>query len=285
MAKRRSEKIKNKKTKTKHYISGVTWFAILLAGVLTFLCALFFISVWSINSYYVSEAKKGKYHPEIEKILTVFSIPDEYVIWYNLGNAYYEKGNYEKAEEAYLRALKCGIPYEKECPVRVNLALAMMAQLSDEEWEAFLECSSPQEINALSRKVEKTLLDARDVLTEDGCAGKEDEKGHDKDAQRLKEEIDELLESSGLSSDEGTEDEDEEQPGEEPEDEESDDEGEQEGEPEDEPPNEEEIIDYIQGLMDDNQGERTESQEFYENYYGIGQDPEDFTEGEQGEVW
>ena len=283
MAKTRSGK-QNKK-KTRHQVSVFTWVTIFLAGLGTLLVALFFILRWGINSFYVAEAKKGKYHHELESFLTVFDQPDGYIIWYNIGNYHFENGEYEEAEEAYLKALECGIPYEKECPVRVNLALSMLYQISDEEWDEFYFCTGPRDLNAHSRKVEKILLEARDILTADGCAGEDDEQGHDKEAQKLKDEIDELLENSDLEPHEGTE---EEQPPEEPEDEEDDgDEGEEtEFEPvePDDSIDEEMIIDYIQDQLDDNEIERIDDQTFYENYYGIGIDglPD---EEHQGEVW
>lgn len=284
MGKIRTGKQNKKKTRTKHQVSVFTWLAIFLAGMGTLLCALFFIFRWGINSFYVAEAKKGKYHSEMESFLTLFDQPDGYVIWYNIGNYHYENGEYKEAEEAYRKAIECGIPYEKECPVRVNLALSMLEQISDEEWDEFIFCTGPGDMNALSRKVEKTLLDARDILMEDGCAGEEDEPGHDKQAQKLKDEIDELLEQSSLDPDDGTE---EEQPAEEPED--DGDDGDDEWievepvEPGDSL-DEDFIIDYIQDQLDDNQGERIDEQTFYENFYGLGSDGQP-AEGQQGEVW
>ena len=54
----RRKKNKNK-VKTRHYVSVFTWFAILLAGIGTFVCAALFIFVWSANAYYVKEAENG----------------------------------------------------------------------------------------------------------------------------------------------------------------------------------------------------------------------------------
>ena len=283
---------KQNKKKTKHQVSVFTWLTIFLAGLGTLLCALFFILRWSINSFYVAEAKKGKYHHELESFLTVFDQPDGYIIWYNIGNYHFENGEYEEAEEAYIKAIECGIPYERECPVRVNLALSMLYQLTDEEWDEFYFCTGPRDLNALSRKVEKTLLEARDILMADGCAGEDDEPGHDKQAQKLKDEIDELLENSELKPDEGTEEEppEEEQPPEDEDEDEEEDDDDDGGETEDDPVrpddtvDEDIIIDYIQGQLDDNMGDRIDDQTFLENYYGIGTDGQP-DEEQQGEVW
>ena len=48
-------------------------------------------------------------------------------------------------------------------------------------------------MDAQARNVEKTLITARSILIEDGCAHEDDEDGHNEQAQILKDEIDELL--------------------------------------------------------------------------------------------
>lgn len=276
----KTESRKNNKKKTRHRIHIVTWMAILAAGLLTFLCALFFIGRWGLNAYYVSEAKKGRYHSEMESLLTLFNYPDGYVIWYNLGNEYYENGDYEEAEAAYLKAIECGIPFEKECPVKVNLALSMLAQLDEDEWDEFYYCLGPDDLNSVSRKVEKTLLNARDILTEDECAHEDDENGHDEQAQLLKDEIDELLEKSNLMQ-QGTTGND--QPNE------TVTVGHESDDPEDEPGteisiDEDDVMDHIQEMLEENEEARTDQQQLYDSLYGINSDSES-AEGERGEVW
>ena len=276
----RNRKKKNK-TKKRHYVSVFTWVAMLLAGLATLLFALFFILGWTMNAYYVSEAKKGIYHPEMERFFTRIPFPDEYVIWYNIGNYYFDKGDYGKAENAYLQAIECGIPYEKECPVKVNLALSMMWQIDEDDWDKFYECDGPDNVTAGARRVEKILKDAREVLIEDGCAHEADEKGHDKNAQTLKDEIDELLERSNLEDEEEQPEEDDE-PGE---DEEQPEDGDEEEEDEgDDGVDEEEIMEHIQEMLEENQEERADNQELYQDLYGYGID-EGSLEGEHGEVW
>ena len=266
-----------------------TWAAILIAGVAALVCALFFILRWSINAYYVSEAGKGIYHPGLEKTLTLLNEPEGYIVWYNLGNYYYEEGRYKEAEIAYSKAIKCGIPYESECPVKVNLALSMLYRLSDEEWEAFLDCEGPDDINAQSRKVEKTLLEARDILTEDGCAHEDDEDGHDRAAQTLKDEIDELLENSSLPQDSDDQEEDQDSSGDQDSDDNDDgDEDDSEDDPSDgdDGMNEDEIMEHIMDQLDENQEQRTDLQQMYENYFDEGtEDGGSGSEEEQGEVW
>ena len=280
----RSRKKKQNKTREKHYVSIFTYLAILLAGLATLLCALFFVLGWSLNAYYVSEAKKGVYHPEMEKFFTRIPFPDEYVVWYNLGNCYFDRREYKKAEDAYLKAIECGIPYEKECPVKVNLALAMMAQIDEDDWDEFLDCTGYDNITAGARRVEKVLKDAREVLIEDGCAHADDNDGHDKQAQRLKNEIDELLEKADLEDEEEEEDENEGDEEEDTDDEEGDEE-EDDGDDDTEGSlDEEEILEHIQDMLEENQEERTDDQQLYEDLYGYGID-EGALEGEHGEVW
>ena len=106
-----------------------------------------------------------------------------YIYHYNKGNDAYENGDYESAIEAYEDALACHVPDKKECDIRVNLALAMIAPID-------LENLSESEVDDTIA----LLKEARDVLTEDGCAHMDDEDGHDADAQTLKDEIDEYIE-------------------------------------------------------------------------------------------
>ena len=278
MAGRKSgRKTEKRKTKGRRVVPRSVWLSILLAWAAALFIAVFFAGIWALNSYYVSEAKKGVYHPEMERYISLLHLPDEYIILYNIGNYYFDKENYKRAETYYRLAIDSGIPYGKECDVKVNLALAMLSQLSDEEWDAFYSCAGPETMNAEARTVEKTLKNARDVLLEDGCAGDEED-GHDKDAQKLKEEIDEILEEADLDPDDGDDEgEDETEPEEEPDEEEEDDEP-------NEAPDQDEVMDHIQELLDEAQEERDQDREFYENFYGYGTDGETGV-APGGEVW
>ncbi len=269
------------------------WWTVLIAGIATLVCAVFLIARWSLNAFYVSEAKKGKYHSNIEEMLTTLNFPDGYVVWYNLGNYHYQRGEFEEAETDYYRAIECGIPYEKECPVKVNLALAMIEQLSDEEWEEFLACESHDDMNAQAREVEKTLITARTILIEDGCAHEDDEDGHYEDAQTLKDEIDELLDFDDSDENNDDEDDEEDQDQDQPDgDEDNEDDG--DGESDNQSSREDQVMEHIQDQKEEAQEERAEDQQFYENYYGFGDEEggeseEDGGGGnsadENGEIW
>lgn len=106
-----------------------------------------------------------------------------HIFYYNKGNEAYELGDYDQAIEQYEQALSCHVPDKKECDIRVNLALAMIAPIDIEN----LDDSQVSETIAL-------LKEARDILTEEDCAHANDENGHDKDAQTLKDEIDQYIE-------------------------------------------------------------------------------------------
>lgn len=277
---------KNNKKTNKPVIARWLWYTILASAIVALVCAFFLIVRWCMNAYYVSEAKKGHYHPEIEERLTELNFPDGYIVWYNLGNYYFEEGDYKEAEDCYYRAIECGIPYEKECEVKINLALAMINQLSDEEWDSFLDAETSAEMDAQARNVEKTLITARTILIEDGCAHEDDEDGHNEQAQILKDEIDELLNKD----DEEEEDEEENEDQDDQEDQENNDEG---GEGDDPSSREEQVMNHLQDQKEEAQEERAEDQQFFENYYGFGSEDEEegggsdgsSSGGDNGEIW
>ena len=277
---------KNNKKTSRPVISAGLWWTVLICAIAALVVAVFLISRWLINAYFVAEAKHGRYHGELEEMLTPINIPDGYIIWYNIGNYHYQNGDFEEAEADYYRAIESGIPYEKECEIKVNLALAMIEQISDEEWEAFLDCDSSAEMDAQARAVEKTLITARTILCEDGCAHEDDEDGHYEPAQTLKDEIDELLNKDDENEEEDEDEEDEE-------DQEPDDQDEEDQDQDDDDNSdsrEDQVMQHIQDQKEDAQEDRAEQQQYYENYYGYGSE-EDEEEGggggsgDNGEIW
>ncbi len=260
---------KNSKNKNIHILPRPLWYTILIGAIAALVCALFLIIRWSANTYYVFEAKKGIYHYELEKTLSTLNFPDGYVIWYNIGNYHFSRGEFEEAEADYYRAIESGIPYEKECPVKVNLALSMIEQLSDDEWDEFFDRESSEEMNAEARKVEKTLITARTILIEDGCAHEDDEDGHFEPAQILKDEIDELLKDSDSDN---NDDENEDQNDQDSGDGENNNDDQNGESGQDQSSREDQIMDHIQDQKEEAQAERAEDQQFYENYYGFGDD-------------
>ena len=268
---------RNNKKKNKPTIPRWLWYSILVSAIAALVCAVFLIVRWCMNAYYVSEAEKGHYHPEIEERLTQLNFPDGYIVWYNLGNYYYQEGDYEESVDCYYRAIDCGIPYEKECEVKVNLALAMINELSEEEWDAFLDAETSAEMDAQARNVEKTLITARSILIEDGCAHEDDEDGHNEQAQILKDEIDELL-----NKDEEEDDEDEDEDQDENNDDQDDDSDDENGGGNNQSSREDEVMNHIQDQKEEAQEERAEDQQFFENYYGFGSEDEGEGGSEEG---
>lgn len=107
----------------------------------------------------------------------------EYVAYYNAGNVDYANGNYKGAIDNFRKALTLDHPEDKDCDIRVNLVLASINQ-----FEGMLGKK-----NFPADEFRQTLIEGRDLLLADGCATDNND-GHDKDAQQLKNDIDKLLE-------------------------------------------------------------------------------------------
>lgn len=106
-----------------------------------------------------------------------------YIAYYNKGNLAYQQGAYSEAVEAYQKALEKRMPEERECAVRINLALALLGEMGE-------DYAAPENV-ALSME---RLYMAKDVLMEKGCAD-EQGTGHSDMAETLKTEIEEIIQS------------------------------------------------------------------------------------------
>lgn len=134
------------------------------------------------NEFTISKYDEHDYSYD-DDLLVHTSIFQSYIAHYNNGNIHYQAGEYEEAIEDYKQALEANPPHEsEECDIRVNLALAIIGTLPE-------EYSSPENIEQSIA----TLQEAREYLLQEECALDEGE-GHDKDAQKLKNEIDALIE-------------------------------------------------------------------------------------------
>ena len=158
-------------------------------------CLLCLIVNFSTNEALIKDYNTGIYN---ENNLSFLGFTEPYIADYNEGNIQFKKGNYDAAIEAYQTALKQHPTHDRECMIRINLALAMVTPLNpDEITESDIE-------DAL-----KVLDNAREILCADGCAA-EDGNGHNQDAQTLKEEIDqfeeELKNRQSGQSDDGSDD-------------------------------------------------------------------------------
>lgn len=110
------------------------------------------------------------------------TILQPYVYFYNQGNVYYKKADYEQAVKYYEKALKKHAPKQLECSIRINLVLAKLALIQ--------KTAKEDEVMQVVDKLRECI----DILTEDGCAAEERSGGHKEEAQQLKNEIEELIE-------------------------------------------------------------------------------------------
>ena len=186
--KKGSERQNFRRTETVTVNKGksLVWLTVLCAMMLA--AGLLLAVRLFVNHSFLKNYEQGEFVTEGEEKLLWGNLPERYLPYYNLGNAAYKRGDYKEAVMRYEQALARhpGIyDREKECRVRINLALSMVKQLDLKHLDS-------------EEKVEyavNVLLSARDVLTENGCANPEAGvyDGHSKDAEQLKKEIDELL--------------------------------------------------------------------------------------------
>lgn len=150
------------------------------AAVLLLLAALILVP-WFQNLVYSIQIRKGPVESATEQKLARGGLSDRYVPNYNLGHSAYDAGDYDKAIDYYDQALSYQPKWHRECPVRINLTLSMLREIDYSD-------KSQTSIDALK--------EARAVLCADGCAdpnGKPGKGGHNKDAIRLRDEIDKVL--------------------------------------------------------------------------------------------
>lgn len=136
-----------------------------------------------INHSFVRAYDTAQYKTKSEEKLLYLNFPESYLPYYNLGNVCYEKKEYDKAVGYYQKALKLYPRPDRECSIRINLALALCNTID------FYDLDSQEKIDTALF----ILYKARDVLLENGWAVEEGEDYRDKDAQQLKEDIDKMI--------------------------------------------------------------------------------------------
>lgn len=160
------------------------------------------IFAYAYNERIIKKVKNNTYTGSAEA-LTFANFYQPYIAHYNRGNIFYNQHNYEEAIKEYNKALKCHVPDKKECSIRINLALSIIGKIPN-------DYDTPDNIDATIA----TLKEAREVLLPDGCANDEGT-GHSKEAEKLKEEIDNLIkeleEKKEEQNDDGDEGDDENQ--------------------------------------------------------------------------
>lgn len=143
-----------------------------------------------LNRAFLSNYNAGSYSEFPENIVSDLPFGENYIAPYNLGNVEYWLGDYQKAARSYRRALQDQhIPEEKECRIRINMALAILHTV---DWDN-LNLNDDEAVNAAV----EALLGARGYLTEKNCASEEafTYTGHSRDAERLRDDIDRVLQS------------------------------------------------------------------------------------------
>lgn len=145
---------------------------------------LFFNFLCLLINYIANEMMIKKYEENeyAENKISVLGFTEPYIAHYNRGNILYKKDNYDEAVKEYEKALYLNPSHDRECKIRINLALAMVVPID-------LESITQKNVD----EVLETLEKAKNVLYEHGCALSYGN-GHNKDAQTLKEEIDKLEE-------------------------------------------------------------------------------------------
>lgn len=165
--------------------------------VLLLICGLFLVVRFVMNEIFLRRYDRKVYSTKYEEPLLVMNFPDSYLPYYNLGNVAYQNGDYDEAISNYKKALEIGAPHEdKECNIRVNLALSMLMKI---DWA---NMTTQKNVERAIRQ----LKAARNVLTEEGCANLDDPNGHNEDAEKLKKDIDDMLEQLQQQNDSGNSD-------------------------------------------------------------------------------
>ncbi len=149
--------------------------------ILFSLLFLRFFSVYFLNEKMIAEYEKGNDSSFYIDLLYVLNFQQSYIDYYNHGNIYYQKEEYEKAINRYEIALTKNPPKKRVCDIRINLSLATL-QLADVK----------EDMSYLKK--------AREILYQDDCAHEEDENGSSKEAEKLEQEIKELESQVGTEN-------------------------------------------------------------------------------------
>lgn len=136
-----------------------------------------------IGNNLIEKYNNGEYSEPQAKTLTYINFPQKYIANYNYGNILYQNGKYESAIKEYEKALNSIIPKYKECGIRINYALAICKTVQIDE-------NNQNSIEEAIKKYEEAI----DILTQEGCANKNDNNGHSQKAEILKKDIEKQIE-------------------------------------------------------------------------------------------
>ncbi|MCR5670346.1 MAG: tetratricopeptide repeat protein [Butyrivibrio sp.] len=157
---------------------------ILISGLILLVVGVLLLSKVLTNHGFVKAYEAQNYNTEKEEKLLGMNFPESYVPYYNLGDAAYKRGDYTSAVSYFTKALGLYPTKERDCLVRINLALSLCNTID------FANLDSQDKVDTALF----ILYKARGILLEKGCATNEGEPGHNADAQKLKEDIDKMIE-------------------------------------------------------------------------------------------
>ncbi len=146
----------------------------ILVGILL----LFFIHLtfrYTLNEIYIGKYNNENYDNGIVDFLHFLNYPESYIAHYNKGNNLYQTGEFESAVQEYEQALKT-VKGDRRCKVEINLAFTKIELATDKK-------NNTIEVDKIN-EIQKILLDS-------DCATK-DNKGKNRDAQRLYNELEKL---------------------------------------------------------------------------------------------
>ena len=155
---------------------------LLLAGGLLLLCRSL------VNRMFLAGYQSGRYAEYPEKLLLPLRLGEDYTVPYNLGTVAFHQEDFALAERYFRDALRKRPPAEeKECSVRINLALSILHGYSFDS----VSLKNPEQV----QEALDVLRLARGVLTESGCADERADAftGHSLDAEALKRDIDDMI--------------------------------------------------------------------------------------------
>lgn len=168
----------------KYFIKAIKILFALLATIV-YIFVIVICGKQALNYFYhnhVQAAYDEKDYSINENLLKTANYVESYIVYYNNANIAYQNKQFDEAIENYDMALTYDVPEKKRCNIYINKSLTVIATLPD-DYEEYENIDDSIEI----------LEDARDVLFEDGCASKKG-KGHSKEAEKLRQEIDDEIE-------------------------------------------------------------------------------------------
>lgn len=134
------------------------------------------------NELLIDDYNDNDYSSDVDPLLFA-NVVQSYLAHYNMGNIHYQNGEYQLAIEEYKEAMEADPGHDEECDIRINLALAMIGTLPEDYY-----------VTENLKTTIETLTEARGVLIEEDCANDSGD-GHSETAEKLKREIDEILDN------------------------------------------------------------------------------------------